>query len=441
MRTDIDADVLADLLRSGWIVEAARARVLRAWAEADERFDAASARAEERADLVLAALTPSGRGPDDGLLLAHARWMAYCAGGPEEVFADLFLARLGGWVDAHVAPFMARGADRLVALGREETASLAWPETMPPAPPFAPLDPPPERGPDVAARIAVLGDLHLGSPDAEALARAAVADVNAAGADLVVQLGDLTDRGEPQEFQAASRLLADLEAPWVAVMGNHDAYRVSEERLAGRTLFEHHLGRSPDGALVEVEGFRVAVLDSVEQAVSPFPPYDLVSGTFTAGRGGASVRGVLSPRQHDILADVAAPGSSRAFVFLHHPPQPFSGFPPVVFGLRDADTGRLHATCDAGNVWGVFAGHTHRNHAGRGFDGVPVREVAAVRDFPFGYAIIDASPEGYTFSFAQISHEQLLRTGYERTGAIQRRYSLGAPHERAFRWAPHTAGR
>lgn len=223
-------------------------------------------------------------------------------------------------------------------------------------------------------------------------------------------------------------------------MGNHDAYCVSRARLAGRALFERHFGRVPDGALVEVGGVRAALLDSVEYGVSPFPPYDLVTGTFMEGRGGGSVRGSLSAAQHDILAEVAAPGSAPTFVFLHHPPQPFAGFPPVVFGLRDADTGRLHATCDSGNVWGVFAGHTHRNRAGRGFDGVPVREVAVVRDFPFGYALIDATRDGYSFAFAQISDEELVRAGYARTGAIQRRYSLGAPHERAYHWAPQTTG-
>jgi predicted phosphodiesterase len=440
--TDIADDVLADLLRSGWLVEAARARVFEAWGRAEARFAPSAGRAHGRAELIAAALRRRGRAVDAPLVDAHAGWMLRCAHDHDEPFADLFLARLGGWVDAHVAPFLEPGdGDRLAELGREEATALVWPESLPPAPPFQPLGARPQpRAADVRLRIGVLGDLHIGSRDAEALAATAVSDLNRARPDLVVQLGDVTDHGDADEFAGAARVLDELEAQWVAMIGNHDGYSRTEERLAGRELFERYLGRAPDGVLLERGGVRVAVLDSVEYALSPFPPYDLVGGAFTEGAGGGMVRGALSAAQHDILADVAAPGAPPAVVFLHHPPQPFTGFPPIVFGLRDADSGRLRATSDSGNVWGVFAGHTHRNSAGGGFEPTPVREVAAPRDFPFGYALIDVRSDGYSFRFLQISDDELLRAGYERTGAIQRRYALGDPSERDFDWraAPAT---
>jgi len=152
------------------------------------------------------------------------------------------------------------------------------------------------------------------------------------------------------------------------------------------------------------------------------------------GKGGAVVRGSLTTPQHDILADVAAPGSGPAFVFLHHPPQPFTGFPPVLFGLRDEDSGRLHAVADSGNVWGVFAGHTHRNARTRNYGTVPAHEVGIPRDYPFGYGLVDVSDEGYAYSFVQLSDERLLMEAYKGAGRIHRRYALGRDEDRSFVW-------
>ena len=439
---ELEAEVVTDLLRSAWIVEAARAEVFSEWAPVDGRFDRVSTLARSRADIVGADLATRGRPLDHDLVEPHARWMTVCVPGPQETFADLFLARLGGWVEAHAAPYLDDGAGRLLALGEEERQELVFPDAVPPAPAFQPLAPPPTPvATQRRLRVGVLGDLHIGSPSGEAMARAAVADLNAAAPDFVIQLGDLTDRGEEAEFELAAALLSDLAVPHAAIIGNHDAYSMSEGRLAGRERFARWFEREPDGLLIERSGIRLALLDSVEHGVSPFPPYDLITGAFIDAPGGAIVRGALTAPQHELLAEIASPGSPPTLVFLHHPPQPFTGFPPVIFGLRDADSGRLHATCDSGNVWGVFAGHTHRNHRGAGFDGVPVQEVGVPRDFPFGYGIIDVAERGYHYRFHQISDRDLLREAAAHVGAIQRRYSVGRDDERAYTWTCGEAGR
>src|ERR671920_484852 len=126
----------------------------------------------------------------------------------------------------------------------------------------------------------------------------------------------------------------------------------------------------------------------------------------------------LTPPQHEILAEVAGPDGGPAFVFLHHPPQPFSGSPPILFGLREEDSGRLHAVADSGNVWGVFAGHTHRNKLTRRYGSVPVMEVGIPRDYPYGYALIDVTDRGYSYRFVQLSDEKLLRKAYESATVI-----------------------
>jgi hypothetical protein len=114
--------------------------------------------------------------------------------------------------------------------------------------------------------------------------------------------------------------------------------------------------------------------------------------------------------------------------------QPFTSFPPIIFGLRDLDSGRLHATCDSGNVWGVFCGHTHRNARTRDFDGVPVTEVATPGGYPFGYGLIDVASGGYRYRFVQLSNRDLVAEMHAHTNAFIHRYGLGPLEARSFDW-------
>jgi predicted phosphodiesterase len=431
----VDPELVTDLLRSAWVVERARAEIFSTWAFADS-----AARARRRADIVWNTLGSRVRRDDAALVGRHAGWIGSIAGaGPtDEPFGHAVMVRLGDWVDAHAGPMLETGVEELTALGDEEKSTLEFPSAWPEAPPFEPVAPVSVEPPgDVRLRVAIIGDLHFGSPHAEAMARAAFGDINASGASLAIQLGDVTDHGDRDEFELAALVLGELQMPVTTMLGNHDVLSYSEARLSGREYYASSFGREPDGVLLECEGYRFAVLDSAEHAASPFPNFDLVTGSFTEDRGGAVVRGVLTPEQHEILAEIAAPGSPPAFILLHHPVQPFTGFPPVLFGLRDVDSGRLHAVCDSGNVWGVFAGHTHRNARTRDFGRVPCQEVAVPRDFPFGYALVDVTERGYAYRFLQISDEELLREAYARTGRIQRRYALGSEAERGFVWSAH----
>lgn len=434
---DLAQDILVDLLRSCWIIERARGSVYREWADTESSFEGSARRADERAEIVARALTRAEGRFDEALIEPHAAWIQSVIGiQPRKVpLGDFFLARLGDWVQAHAGGLL-DDLPRLAELGKEDKDELRFPEEFPAPPPFEPVTAPPLEPPgDVRFRFGILADLHVGSRVGDALVAAVIDDLNSSGAELVIQLGDLTDHGDPGEFERAAQLLSKLEMPCTTMMGNHDVYSFVQERLSGRELFTAAFGREPDGVLFEHKGIRFGVLDSAEHAVSPFPSFDLLSGTFLDEPGGALVRGSLSPEQHDILAEVAAPGSPSAFVFLHHPPQPYVSFPPVLFGLRDADSGRLHATVDSGNVWGVFTGHSHRNARTRTYsDDVPAHEIAIARDYPFGYALVDVTARGYAFRFVQVTDRELLNAGYGRTGEIQRRYSRGTDADLGFRW-------
>ena len=429
-------DLFVDLLRSCWLIETSRSKVFEGWSAHDERYGSSARIAAARAAIAADALEGRGKKTDEALVPLHRAWIDGVAGPfGEDPLGPLFLARLSDWVDGHLAPLVEDG-DGLKALSAEDRASIQWPASLPEEPPFEPLEIPRVEPPgDTVFRFGILGDLHVGSPLAEPLIRAAVDDLNASGAELVVQLGDITDEGKEDQFVRAAELLEKLEMPVTTMMGNHDVLALGALDLTGRGFYSTSFGREADGVLFEHKGWRFAVLDSATHLASPFTAFDLVTGSFVDLPGGAIVRGSLTVPQHEILADVAEPGGPPAFVFLHHPPQPYAGFPPILFGLREADSGRLHAVADSGNVWGVFAGHTHRIAITRRFGRVPCTEVGIPRDFPFGYALVDVGPDGYSYRFVQVSDEELLREAYSHAGGLQRRYARGRPEERAFTWS------
>jgi predicted phosphodiesterase len=434
---DLAATTIRDLVRSCWVIERARSAVYEMWAREESGYEASAARAAERADLVEQALAEMGHGTDPGVVPPHTDWITNLIGtrADEVPFGAIFLARLGDWVEGHGGGFFGNRAQRIAELGTAERETVSFPTNLPSPPPFERLPVPDLEAPgDVRFTFGILADMHIGSPSAKKMVGAAIDDLNRSGAAFVIQLGDITDHGQREEFAAAAEMLGRLQMPWKVMMGNHDVYSIQEQRLSGREYFKETFGREPDGVLFEHDGVKFAVLDSVEHAASPFPPYNLVTGSFVEGPGGAVVCGALSYPQHDILAEIAGPQGGPAFVFLHHPPQPFTGFPPILFGLREEDAGRLHAVADSGNVWGVFAGHTHRNTLTRRYGTVPVMEVGIPRDYPYGYALVDVTDTGYRYRFDQISDDSLLESASQSASTIHRRYGGGRAEERAFVW-------
>jgi len=73
-------------------------------------------------------------------------------------------------------------------------------------------------------RIAHISDIHFGRIAHPGIVDAIVADINAAGVDLVVVSGDLTQRAFGHQFRAARRMLEAFEGPTLVVPGNHDVY-------------------------------------------------------------------------------------------------------------------------------------------------------------------------------------------------------------------------
>jgi 3',5'-cyclic AMP phosphodiesterase CpdA len=173
--------------------------------------------------------------------------------------------------------------------------------------------------------FAIVADLHLGRTgpgrwhnrllydQAEPVARAAVAALNGQRLDAVYVLGDITDAGEDGQLALAGRILADLEAPWFVLPGNHDL--AAMRTGAFQTAFRGHL--LPELACRD----GVAIVGLHEDTA----PRDRTPGRFALDE----------QRLEAIARQIERLGPSTLIVFSH---QPLAADPdwPRVHGGKDA---------------------------------------------------------------------------------------------------------
>lgn len=134
-------------------------------------------------------------------------------------------------------------------------------------------------------RIAVLADLHTGSPwNGETNLRRVVEETNRAAPDLVLVAGDLVIQsvagGDFVPPEASGAILASLDAPTYAVLGNHDWWLdgprvMGALRGAGVTVLEDSAAALAAGGhpfwLAGISDFWEAPHD-VDRALSAVPP-------------------------------------------------------------------------------------------------------------------------------------------------------------------------
>ncbi|HJU44166.1 MAG TPA: metallophosphoesterase [Vicinamibacterales bacterium] len=191
--------------------------------------------------------------------------------------------------------------------------------------------------------IAHLSDLHFGRVDSRVIP-SLIDTIAAAGPDLVVVSGDLTQRARRHQFRDARRFLDRLPGPLLVVPGNHD---VPLFNLAARFLdpfggYRRHI--QPDLEPIYESGTVVAVGLNSARTV-PF-------------HGG----GRLNESQVELAAKrlQAAPDGAIKIVVTHHPfDLPATHGDQYLIGRSDMAMRRL---ADAGAD--VFlAGHLHVSHA------------------------------------------------------------------------------
>jgi Icc-related predicted phosphoesterase len=106
--------------------------------------------------------------------------------------------------------------------------------------------------------IAAGGDLHF-APATKVAALQAELRAAASAADLVLLAGDLTANGRPEEAASLAEACADMSAPVVCVLGNHDR-RWREGRVVAEAL--HDAGAvvlDPGSHVLDVGGVRVGI--------------------------------------------------------------------------------------------------------------------------------------------------------------------------------------
>lgn len=231
------------------------------------------------------------------------------------------------------------------------------------------------------SRLATISDIHIGDgwtfgilpavrdplgptdPPHPRAAAAAIRELRAWGAELLVVKGDVTHHGREDEWTEAGRLLAASDLPVVVTHGNHD---VRPGYVDGRPLLAaHDIALAADGVVVrDVPGLRVVVADATRRHHH--------TGSF---------RPILG----DVLDAVAA-ADGPALLAVHHQLQrlPFpTHWPPGVLG---PESGRfLRALRRANPDVLITSGHTHR-HRARRVGSLVVTEVGSPKDHPGTWA-------------------------------------------------------
>lgn len=421
---------LADLLLSCWIIEAGRSLILESRGHAD-----AAVRSAERARILAKRCSQEGAALRPEFVNDHSRWIGEVAGTEEETGALgwFFLQRLGTYVDAHTAEVLeAEDRQRMKELGAPDAEAVnaaVAEQGLPPAPPFE-FPPTPEvHAPgEVRARIGVIGDPHIGMETSDKMIPAAIRDINSEGVDFTVVVGDLTQNGRAELFTRARTFFEQLEAPWSVTLGNHDMWGFDTDKAVGLERFTAAFERKPYD-LIEANGVRVVMINSADPTASPFPPFDITIGGFTDEPNEAVPGGSISREVADWM-DTIEPGPPT-IVVLHHPPYPYMGFPPIIFGLDQASTETLEKFLRRIDAWGVICGHTHRSVQYE-LAGIPFLETISSKEWPFAYGIVEVSDGGWSFNLKPISDQNLVDEASAHSGILFRRYSRGDDEGRAF---------
>ena len=179
-----------------------------------------------------------------------------------------------------------------------------------------------------------LSDIHFGAhrPD---LAESLLADIAAAGPDLVVISGDLTQRARPGQFEQARTWIDRLPGAFLTVVGNHDLPLINLPRrfLSETRRYEHFITEDLDP---------VVVLPSlVAVGLDTMPAWRWKAGH-------------VSPRQAAIVRDAlgSAPPGAWRLVVTHHPV-----LPAGLSGLVGREL--LVSACAEAGVAILLSGHTH----------------------------------------------------------------------------------
>jgi len=251
-----------------------------------------------------------------------------------------------------------------------------------------------------------------GGEAAQTLA-AAVQQVNDQAREIafVVVLGDITDSAERSELEAAQQVLAELEVPWLPLLGNHDtwpyAWNATDESWdeaegpTGDVLFDEvfapdferavtafpSLVRAPPAWNPEIGAEGHQVNFAFDHCGTRFVALDTNTRVHAPeGYPGIGPEAALHDFEGGMwrwfLSDLTeGPGADAANVVIlsHHPVQGVGlyTFDPEDFGQIEAD---LESHGLGTRISAFFAGHIHIDAELEGPLGLPVILTAAAKD-------------------------------------------------------------
>ena len=201
--------------------------------------------------------------------------------------------------------------------------------------------------------LAQLTDTHIksnrrkayGRVDTAAMLDAAVKHINAfePAIDVVLVSGDLTDRGEPEEFYALRESLKNISMPWHVIPGNHD------DRCNFLEAFADH------DYLEDSASFIHYIIDDY--------PLQLIGLDTTVDE---KPYGFLPAKRLEWLdACLASEPEKPTLLFMHHPPfEVKESKHPWQYDNQESIELFGNALEGQTQVLRAFCGHSHRNANG-----------------------------------------------------------------------------
>lgn len=278
-------------------------------------------------------------------------------------------------------------------------------------------------------RLAVVADPHVAAGQtgtwkvyhrtAERFA-AALRDAAAIDADAVVLPGDLTRDGHPDEFERADAMLASTEVPFLAVPGNHDVPKATDDHETPSVAT--FADRYADGGFPVVREVGGLTVVGVNTAGADDRLTDTHEGGLTTDQVGrvddvlAATDGPAVVVGHHPLAGPADHESAVSPAPLHPPMESAADLSAVLrrHDVALAVTGHNHwpALADLGGTWELAA--------------------PAACSLPPTMLVLDVTPAGTTVSLVPLADRDGLEEAYrhaaagsERARAIAERVAAG----------------
>jgi len=280
-----------------------------------------------------------------------------------------------------------------------------------------------------ATRLAVVADPHVADEDATGTWKvyhrsaqrfaSALRNASAVDADAVVVPGDLTRDGRPGEFDRVDALLSGTDRPVVAVPGNHDVPKVTDDHeTPSVSVFANRYGDGGFPAVREVGGLTLV-------GVNTAGGDGRLTGTHEGGLTADQVARV----------DAALADAREAVVVGHHPlsgpANHVSPVPPTPLHPPMESADDLVAVLDRHDVPLAVTGHNHwpsLSALGCAWElGAP-----GACSLPPSMLVLDVTPTGTTVSLVPLADRDGLEEAYlhaaagsERSRAIADRVAAG----------------